>query len=319
MRPIVLVLAMLATVGLANAQEFPSRPITMLIGLAPGGVSDLMGRIYADAVSRISGQKVVVENRPAASGAVAASALQNAAPDGYTLLLFSIAQHATIPAMSETAPYDPINGMQQITKLFNVATVVVVPVESPVKSISDLQAFAQQKSAGLTFGSPGVGTPSHLLGANIMGALGIHAEYAHYRGGAPMMADLLSGRLDVAVLSTPLARPYLLEKKLRALALDAPARWSAIPETPTLTELGLGAATVPGWFGIGSAPNTPKPIVDRLHTFFIAAAKDQTVLDRIAANGLTVVTSGPGETRTEMVAENQKIGVLVQKLGLRKQ
>jgi tripartite-type tricarboxylate transporter receptor subunit TctC len=303
----------------AGAQEYPSRAITLLVGLAAGGVSDVMARIYAEAVSKTLGQKVVVENRPAASGAVAASMLQNAQPDGHTLLLFSAAQHTTVPAIEDTATYDPVKGNQPITLLFNVATVVAVPADSPVNSFAELVALGKTKSGGLTFGSPGLGTPSHLTGAKLMDATKTPVQMVHYRGGAPMMSDLLPGRLDTAVLSTPLAKTFLIEKKLKALAVDAPQRWSIIPDVPTQQELGLGEATVAGWFGVAAAPGTPRAITQKLHEAFTTAARDPEVRRRIEDSGLTVATSTPEEMSRELVKEAAEIARLVRALGLRKQ
>ena len=300
----------------ALGQEYPTRPITLLVGLAAGGVSDVMARIYAEEVSAILKQRVIVENRPTASGAHAASAVQNSAPDGYTLLIFSAAQHVTIPAINESATYDPIRGVQPITLLFDVATVVAVPVASSVSSFQDLLSYGKSKPDGLTFGSPGVGTPSHLTGAKLMSATGTPAQYVHYRGGAPMMADLLPGRLDTAVLSTPLAKPYLQDNRLRAIALDAPARWSAIPDVPTLAELGLGEATVAGWFGLATTPGTPQHVVSKLHAAFTAAARKDELVRRVVENGLAVRTTTPDEMSRLLLKEAAAIGALVRSLGL---
>ena len=132
----------------ASAQDFPNRSITLLVGLAPGGVTDLMARLYAQAVSSILGQTVVVENRPAASGAVAAAALQKAAPDGYTLLIFSGAQHATTPAITPSVAYDPVKGAQPVALVFNFAGVVAVPADSTAKSIAELVALSKSGRVG---------------------------------------------------------------------------------------------------------------------------------------------------------------------------
>ena len=303
----------------AQAQEYPTRPITILVGLSAGGVTDVLARIYADAVSKPIGQKVIVENRPAASGSVAASGLQHAQPDGYTLLIFSGAQHATVPAIGTATTYDPVKGAQPITLLFNIATVLGVPSSSPATSMADLTAFAMKKPDGLTFGSPGIGTPSHLTAAKLMATTKTPAQYVHYRGGAPMMQDLVPARLDAAVLSTSLAKAFLIEKQIRAIALDAPERWSIIPDVPTLRELGLGDATVAGWFGVAAPPGTPPAIVRKLHDAFTAAARDPGVKQRVEAAGLTVATSTPEEMGKLMAKEAVEIAQLVRDLGLRKE
>lgn len=302
----------------AAAQDFPNRPITILVGLAAGGVTDVVARLYAEAVSKSLGQRVIIENRPAASGAVAAAALQNAQPDGYTLLLFSGAQHATIPALEDTAAYDPVKGAQPVTLVFNFVGIVAVPADSPVNSIADLVAFGKKKPDGLTFGSPGVGTPSHLAGAKLMAVAKTPAQFIHYRGGSPMMTDLLPGRLDVAWPSAPTAKAFLLDKKIKALAIEGNERWSLIPEVPTLRELGLGDASVASWFGVAAAPGTPKSIVDKLNTAFAAAARDPELRRRVTENGLSVATSTPEEMGRLMAKEAADIRDLVRTLGLRK-
>lgn len=303
-------------VASAGAAEFPNRPITLLVGLAPGGVTDVMARVYADAVSKTLRQPVVVENRPAASGAVAASALQHAPPDGYTLLLFSGAQNATVPAMEPSATYDPVNGAAPISLLFNLATIIAVPNDSPAKTLADLVAMGKQKAAGLNFGSPGLGTPSHLMSAKLVEMTKTPAQFVQYRGGAPMMSDLIAARLDAAAPSTPLAKASLLAQKIRAVAIDAPKRWSAIADVPTLQELGLGGASVAGWFGVAAAPGTPAEIIAVLHDAFVAAASDPTVLARIDENGLTVATSTPEQMAHLMASAATEMRQLVKALGL---
>lgn len=311
-----LVLACLSAPLPVLAQEYPTRPVTILVGLSAGGVSDVMARIYAEAVAERLGQRVIVENRPAASGAVAASRLQSAEPDGYTLLIFSGAQHATVPALGTSATYDPVKGAQPITLLFNISTVLAVPATVAANSLADLAAFAAKRPDGLIVGSPGVGTPSHLTAAKLMVAAKIPARYVHYRGGAPMMQDLVPGRVEAAVLSTSLAKSFLIEKKIRAIAIDAPARWLVIPDIPTLRELGLGDATVAGWFGVAAPPETPPAIVAKLHNAFTAAAQDPAVKRRVEALGLTLTTSTPQEMGKLMAKEAVDIAALVRSLGI---
>src|SRR5262245_35162755 len=149
------------------AQDFPSRPLTLMVGLAAGGITDVTARLYAEAVSKNIGQRVIVENRTGAGGAVAAATVQIAPPDGYTLLVFSGSQHATVPAVSQ-ANYEPVKGFAPITFLFNSVVVLAVPADSPAKSLAELQDYGRKKPGGLTFGTPGLGSPSHLLGAKIL-------------------------------------------------------------------------------------------------------------------------------------------------------
>ena len=192
-----------------------------------GGITDITARLYADAVSKITGQRVTVENKTGAGGGVAAAAVQNAAPDGYTLLVFSGSQHATVPAAGN-ATYEPVKGFAPVTFLFNSVVVLTVPGDSPAKTMKELHELGRKKQGGLTFGTPGLGSPSHLLGAKILLADKVPFEAAHYRGGAPMMADLITGRVDFSWPTLSTSRAYLADGKLRALAIDAESALGAV-------------------------------------------------------------------------------------------
>ena len=183
-----------------QAQDFPNRQITILVGVAPGGVTDVTTRTYADVVSRSIGQRIVIENCPVAGGAVAAAAVQNAAPDGYTLLTVVGSQFASIPAMGPAA-YDPVKGFAAITLLFRVPTLIVVPTNSPAKTMAELLALAKAKPGGLSMGTPGAGIRGLLLAAKIGLATATPMQFVHYRGGAPVMADLITGRVDFSFAS----------------------------------------------------------------------------------------------------------------------
>lgn len=300
------------------AQTYPSRPITILVGLAAGGVSDVMTRIYAASASKRLGQPIIIENRPTGSGAVAASALQSATPDGYTLLVFPISQHASIPAMDSNVNYDPLKGNQPITLLFSIATLVVVPANSPINSLADLIEFARKKSGGLNIGSPGLGTPAHLSGAKLMSATESPVQFVHYRGAPPMMSDLMGGRLDAAVVSSLTAKPFLLDNRIRAIVTDAIEKWAVAPQIPMLKDLGLAKAGLASWFGLAASPGTPKPVIEKLNKAFVEAANDPDVRTKIEDSGLTVITSTPEEMARMMVSDTADIEKLVHALDLRK-
>ena len=307
-----------AAAGPASAQDFPTRPITVMVGLAPGGITDVTARLYAEAVSASIGQRILIENRQGAGGAVAAAAVQNAAPDGYTLLVFSGSQHAAVPAV-QSAPYDPVKGFQSITLLFDLAAFVTVPVTSPANSMTELLAYGKKKPGGLLFGSPGVGTPSHLLAAKIGAATHTPMQFVHYRGGAPMMADLVTERVDFALSSYTVAKGFFVEKKLKGLAVDAAARLSVLPDVPTLTEAGLGDAKVASWFALAAPAGTPAAIVTRLRDAFVKASQDPELKRRLADNGTLVHTSTSDEMAKLLADEVESTNLLVKTLGLRQQ
>ena len=311
-------LAVLAVPGASvSAQDFPSKPITIVVGLAPGGITDVTARIYAEALSKSIGQRVVVENRQGAGGAVGAAAVQNAPPDGHTVLIFSGSQHVAVPAMAATAPYDPIKGFAPVSLLFNLATLVAVPADLPAKDLAELWALGKKKPGGLTFGSPGVGTPSHMLAAVLGRATNTPIQFAHYRGGGPMMADLITGRVDFALASYTATKGHFQAKKLRALAIDAEQRWEGMPDVPTLTELGYGKEKVASWFGVAAPAGTPPAIVKKLNEEFIKASHDPELIRRLKDNGTPIATTTPEQMAKLLKEEWEHTVELVKMLDLK--
>jgi tripartite-type tricarboxylate transporter receptor subunit TctC len=244
--------------------------------------------------------------------------VQNATPDGYTLLVFSGSQHATIPA-SGNAPYEPVTGFAPVTFLFNSVVVLTVPENSPAKTMKELHEFGRKKPGGLTFGTPGLGSPSHLLGAKILLADKVPFETVHYRGGSPMMADLITGRVDFSWPTLSTSRSYLAEKKLRALALDADARWAPLPDTPTLTELGYGKEKVATWFALAAPAKTPPEVVAKVRELFVKASQDPDLKRRLDENGTPILTSTSEEMGAAMEKEWQTMQELAKVLNLKPQ
>ena len=299
----------------AKAQEFPNRPITIVVGLAPGGITDVTARLFADVVSRSIGQRILVENRQGAGGALAAAAVQKATPDGYTVLIFSGSQHATVPAL-QAAPYEPLK-FQPVTLLFDIATLLVVPADSPAKTVAELMEYGKKKTGGLLFGSPGVGTPSHLQAVLIAKATNTPMQYVHYRGGGAMAPDLVAGRVDFALSSYTASGSQLAAGRLRALAIDADKRWSKMPNVPTLAEAGLGDAKVAAWFALAAPPGTPAAVVQKLHAEFIKASRDPRLVERLTDNATPIHTTTPEDMGRLLAAEVENTNKLVRELGLK--
>lgn len=302
----------------AQADEFPSKPITIMVGLAPGGITDVTARLYAEVVARNTGQRITIENRPAAAGALAAAAVQNAVPDGTMLLVFSGSQHATVAAMG-SAPYEPVKGFSFITVLFNSMVAFVVPPDSAARTLDELFDLGRKRSGGLSMGTPGLGSPSHLLGARVALAANTPLQSIHYRGGAPMLADVLTGRVDFAVVTLSTSRAFLADKRLRALALDADVRWSELPDVPVLAEIGYGKEKVANWFGVAAPAGMPPAMVQRLREEFVKASRDPELQRRLAENGTLIATSTSEEMRAMMVEEVATMETLVKTLGIRAQ
>jgi tripartite-type tricarboxylate transporter receptor subunit TctC len=306
-----------ASTGVVNAQEFPNRPLTIMIGVAAGGVTDVTTRQYAEVVSKNIGQPIVIENRPVAGGAVAAAAVQNAQPDGYTLLTVVGSQFASLPAMGATG-YDPVKGFAPITLLFRLPTLIVVPYSSPATSMAELLALGRSKPGGILLGSPGAGSPGHLMAENIARGTNTPMQAVHYRGGAPLMTDLISSRLDFSFASYNSARTNIDAKNLRAIAVAADKRLSTLPDVPTLTEAGLGQYQVADWFGLVAPAGTPQPIVAKLNQEFVKAAQTPELVKKLLDNGNVIASSTP-EDMSRLLAEDVKmLAQLIKTLGLAK-
>lgn len=299
----------------AVSQDYPARPITVIVGVSPGGITDVSTRIYADALSKGLNQKIIVENRPTGSGTVAAVATQNSAPDGYTLLTIIGAQHAAIPAM-QSVGYEPVKGFSPISLIFRMPSLVIVPYDSPVNSVAELLELGRKKPGGLSFGSAGFGSTAHLLAAQVSRATKTPMQFVQYNGGAPLMADLITGRIDFSFSSYTASRSNIEAKKLRALAIDGETRLPAAADVPTLAEIGLSEVRIANWFGLVGPANMPSALVARLNAEVVKASRDETVIKKLTDNGTLIATASPQEMASMMQDEATNMAALIKELGL---
>lgn len=311
--------ALLTAIGVATAaaQDFPQRPITLVVGFGAGGGTDTNARIFADKLSQNIGQSVVVENRTGAGGGIAAASVQKAKPDGYTLLVMSGLQHAYVPASQPKPMYEPVKGFAPVSLFFEMISVMATPIEHPAKSAGDLIKLGKTKAEGLSLGSPGVGSPPHLFGALMQDKTGMKVEVVQYRGSTPIMTDLVAGRIDVGFPTFGLAKGFMADNKIRPLAIAASERWKELPDLPTLTEAGLVEQMPAMWFGVIAPAGTPEPVIKRLNDEFKKVAQDPDVIKKLNATGMAVRTSTPEEMKDLMVAESKRIGELVERLDLK--
>ena len=301
----------------AEAQEYPQRPITFVVGFGAGGGTDINARIFAELISKNIGQNIVVENKTGAGGGLAAAYVQNAAPDGYTLLIMSGLQHAYVPASQSKPMYEPIKGFAPVSIFFEMISVLSIPYDYPAKTISEFIDQGKRKDGGVSLGSHSPGSPPHFFGALITEATGLPIQTVQYRGTSNFMSDLTSGRIDLAFPTYGVAQPFIAEKKVRALAVAADQRWSELPDVPTLVEAKLVREMPAMWFGVVAPAGTPRPIIDRINAEFRKAAKDPELIRRINATGMAVRTSTPEEMGALMVSESAKVGLLVERLNLK--
>ena len=307
-----------AAVTGAAAQGYPSRPVILTVGAAPGGVADVVAKGFAQALTRELGQPVTVENRSSFSGSEAAEMVQAARPDGYRLLIFSGAQHVALPVIRQVA-YDPLQGFAPVTNLFTLVNFLAVSTKSPATTVAQLVELGKSKPQGLTFASSGLGSTSHLTAMNIGIASNIRILPTHFAGARPMLNDVIVNRLDFTLVSYAVAKRSIDAGQLKLLAVDSPERWPDRPEVPTLKEAGIDQDKVASWFGVAAPTGTPAPIVRRLHDAFAKAAAVPALITLLRENGVVVSTSTPEELQAMMTRESQVASELIKKLNIKQQ
>jgi tripartite-type tricarboxylate transporter receptor subunit TctC len=301
----------------ANSQTaYPSKAITILCSQPPGSGPDTMLRRFADIMGHEFGQAVVVQNQPGAGGALAAQTVARAAPDGYTLLLVLGAAHTILPAM-QTLPYDPIADFTFISLLYVSSGVLLVPPDSPARNFAELKEALQKKGSRATYGSPAIGSPGHLQGALLAEKLGIKAQHVAYRGGSDLMRDLAGGLIDFAFLSTVQSIAPVSQNQARGIAVATDSRIKALPDLPTLKELGYGDVAVDSWFGIGGPKGLPPEVIRKIRAALISAAGNSAIAPRAEAEQVALIP-GPEEQFQKLLAyDYERLGVAVRRLGIK--
>jgi tripartite-type tricarboxylate transporter receptor subunit TctC len=286
---------MLALAVPAFADDYPSRPITVIVPFPPGGSSDIVMRLVAHKVSESTGQTIIIENRPGAAGNVAAMAIKNAPPDGYLLMMGHTGTHAINASLYPDLKFDPVKDFQPITALISFNNILVVPEASPAKSVADLVALAKTKPEGLSYGSQGIGTGGHLLGVLFAKHAGIKLIHVPYRGIAPAVTDTVAGRMDMLFASYVSMGAQVEAGRLRMLAIASTQRHPKIPDVPTMGEAGYPDVQMQQWFGLFAPAGTPMPVVKKLNAEFVKALNDDEVKRQMLSQVVFVTPSTPEE------------------------
>jgi tripartite-type tricarboxylate transporter receptor subunit TctC len=312
-------LAALAAIPLppAQAQEFPSRTVTIVVPFAPGGSADITARMFAQKMSERLGKPVVVENRAGAGTVVGATSVARAAPDGHTVLMGGSSALAYNVTLHKSLPYDPLKDFVPIAHVGSVPFVLVVQPSLPVRSVSDLVKLAKEKPGQLAFATAGVGSPAHLCAEYLKGLTGIDITYVPYRGTAPQVTDFLAGHIPAMFVDVPPVLPLIREGKMRALGLTLSKSVPAAPELMPLSQVGLPGYDAGGWLMFVAPSQTPQPVVDRLHAEFKAVAALPDVRQRFSDMGLLPVDSAAvAELRRFVASEIDRWGNVIRSAGL---
>jgi tripartite-type tricarboxylate transporter receptor subunit TctC len=287
----------------ARAQGYPNKPVKIIVAYAPGGANDITARVYAQALSDRLKQSFIVENRSGASGISGTTFAAKAEPDGYTLMLGAGGTMTINPGLYANLPYDPLKDFAPLGLASRSPLVMVVPAALPVKNVAELIAYARSRPDGITFASPGAGTPLHLAGELFTRQANIKALHIPYKGSSPAIADVLAGRVDLMCDALNSSLPFIRAGKLRALAVTTAQRSEQLPEIPTLQESGLKDFDVSSWFGLFAPASTPKDLVAFLASELQKAAAMPETRVKISQIGLDTVTSTPEELRAMIQRE----------------
>ena len=307
--------SLLPVLAAANG-EYPSGPIRLVVGFAPGGGTDGAARIVAEKLGPELGQTIVVENRAGAGGTIAAQSVARSTPDGYTLFFGTGAELLINPITRKTAPYDLLKDFIPITEAGGVSFILVVPASSPVDSVLGLVAHATARPGRLQFSSFGVGSTNHLLGELFLSTTGVKALHVPYKGSQPAMMALLAGEVDFAFETTAIALPQIKAGKLKALATPSPQRLRELLNVPTLQELGYKDLVAEGWMGVFAPAGTPAAVTQRLNQALTKVLQMTDVNEKLASRGVKVVASSPEEYLRKLASERDKWQQVVRNAGI---
>lgn len=298
----------------AQAPAYPTKPIRMIIALAPGGGVDTTGRYIGQKLNEALGQPVVADNRPGAGGTIAAELVARAAPDGHTLLVTSAGVNITPHLMKLS--YDPLKDLLPLTQAVISPGVLVVHPSLPVKNVKELITFAKAKPGELFFSSSGQGSAQHLTVELFLQMTGLKMTHVPYKGTAPSITDLVAGRIALTVASVISTRPMFTTGKLRALAVVGPKRTPALPDYPTIAESGVPGFGVDQWYGLFLPGGTSKAIAAKLQEVVARALLEPATRKNLLNQGLDVVANTPDEFARICADEFSKWGQVVRKVGL---
>ncbi|WP_206035663.1 tripartite tricarboxylate transporter substrate binding protein [Roseomonas sp. HF4] len=300
--------AALATPALA--QDWPTRPVRIVIPYPPGGPTDLIGRVVAQRAQRELGQPLVIENKPGASGTIGAAEVSRAAPDGQTFLM-NASIHVIIPHLNRNLPFDALNDFAPVTNMALVPLVGLVNPRLPVRTLRELADHVKANPGRISYASSGIGAAQHLAGEMFKQVAGLDMVHVPYRGAAPAIQDLIAGNVQVMFDSVPAGAGAVREGLLRPLAVTTDRRIAAYPDLPTTAEAGFPGLVISTWYGIWAPPRTPAPIVDRLQRAVAVAVQDDEVKARMATLGADPVADRPDAFAAFCRSEYEKFGAIV--------
>ncbi|MBA4037371.1 MAG: LacI family transcriptional regulator [Bradyrhizobium sp.] len=308
-------LALLLLPALASAQDFPNKPIKLIVPFPPGGPNDIIARVVGQRMSELIKQPIVIENRGGQGGVLGTDAIAKAAPDGYTIGIVSASSLVINPTM-ENVPYDVARDFAPVTLVTTVPEMLVVASNVAARDMGELVALARSQPGKLNFASAGVGGLPHLAGELFKLTAKIDIVHVPYRGAAPAINDLLGQQVQMAFLDLPVLLPHIKSGMLRPIALGAPKRAPTSPEVPTTAEVGMPDLLIENWYGMIAPAGAPANVVNFLNRVTNEAMSDPQVAQKLADQGLTVAGDTPGHFRDYIGAESRKWAKVIKDAGV---
>ena len=306
-----------ATEPAALAQDFPTRPIRIVIAFPAGGPTDFVGRLLAEKLKDQLGQNVIIENRPGANGAIGADHVAKSEPDGHTVFLTTVGAVAITPGMRSDLPYDTLRDFAPITLVVRNTTVLVVKPEHPAKSAKDLAAAAKEKPGAIPFASTGIGSMPHLALELYQSAANIKFVHVPYRGAAPAVTDLLGGQVQALFADAPVLMAHIQGNRLKPLGAASGQRNPKLPDVPTLAELGFPDTSADNWYGLLAPAKTPPAVIAKLNAAATAAINDPGVREKLIQSGAIPAPTTPAEFGQLLREELARWGRVVRDKGIK--
>jgi len=303
------------TTSLGYAQDYPNKPVRMVVPFPPGGTTDILARAVGQKLSESWGQQVVIDNRGGAGGNIGTDIVAKSPADGYTLLMGTVGTHAINASLYGKLPFDPIKDFAPVTLVASVPNVLVVNSTVDSKSVKELIALAKSKPGQLAFASSGNGTSIHLAGELFKSMTGTAMLHIPYKGSAPAIAELLGGQTNMMFDNLPSAMPHIKSGRLRALAVTSVRRSPALPDIPTIAETGISGYEASSWFGVLAPAGTPKDVVAKIQADIAKALNAPEIKERLSGQGAEPVGNTPEQFAEHIKAESAKWAKVVRDSG----
>jgi tripartite-type tricarboxylate transporter receptor subunit TctC len=303
----------------AMAQDFPSKPIKLVVPFPAGGPNDTIARVVGQRMAEILGQSIVIDNRGGAGGVLGTDFVAKSDPDGYTIAITSAGALAISVSLQQKLPYDPVKDLKAVTLVAKVPEMLVVATNVPVKNMKELVALAKSKPGQLNFASSGPGSMPHLAGELLKIAAKIDIVHVPYRGAAPAVNDLLGQQVQMVFLDLPVLIPHVQSGKLKPIAIGSPQRVPALKGVPTTAEAGLPEIVAENWYGMVAPGGTPQAVVDKLNKAAVEAMKSPEVKEKLAAQGAILIGNTPAEFSAFLKSEITKWAGVAKAAGIKPQ